>query len=98
MKKIIAAAALALTATSAIAEENTCKKIGKLAESIMDARQMEISVVDMLGTANGNKIIERIVMDAYDQIPYVTEERKRKQTLRFSNKWELVCVKSLKRG
>ena len=52
MKTLIATLALLMALSApALAEQSVCEKIAGLAESIMDARQSGVSVVDAMGTS-----------------------------------------------
>ena len=41
------------------------------------------------------KILKMIVLDAYEEVEWVTDEQKNRANNEFRNKWELFCYKDL---
>ena len=97
MKTLIAALALMMALSApAQAEQSVCEKIAGLAESIMDARQSGVSVVDAMGTSGGSAMIERMIIEAYEAHRYKAEIWQTGEIADFRDKWFLYCYKSMK--
>lgn len=76
-----------------IAEEVTCEDIGELSEKIMEARQLNIPISNLLKPVNGNELFTTIILDAYESTAFRAEENRKDAAARFRNKWELACIK-----
>ncbi|EEQ95649.1 hypothetical protein ACI50E_06475 [Brucella sp. ZJ1_1] len=91
-----------LTATSAAADteaerDEFCKALGSLATSIMKHRQNNTPMSDLMkkpADASISKISRAIIMDAYEQPAYVSEEGQQRAIGTFRNKVELECYKA----
>jgi len=97
MKTLIATLALMMApSTPAQAEQASCEQIAELAESIMDARQSGLSVVDAMGASGGSAMIERMIIEAYESHRYKAEIWQTGEIADFRDKWFLYCYKSMK--
>lgn len=103
MKRLILIAVL-LTATSARADDKAsrneyCASAGRMAELVMDARQKERPMSVMMQLKVDPKIselYESMVMNAYNQQAFLTDENKQRAIKEFRNAAELECFKSVK--
>lgn len=73
-----------------------CASIGELAESIMRARQSGASVTRMLETAQGNKIAEALVMDAFNTSRFTSQPFIDRAAEEFRERAEVQCLRTLK--
>lgn len=98
MKRLIIAAVAALTLTFTQAQD--CKVIGDLAEKTMEARQVGVSVSDMMDIAKDDRLLKSIILDAYKRPRFSTEEVQRRVITDFRADWEVACyeVRSKKKG
>lgn len=94
MKKLMATVALVVFATSAMADD-VCKKFGDLAESVMEARQKNVPVSEMMKIMNTDpdfsEIGKMIVIEAYNRPAFSTYEYQSRAIASFRNDMELVC-------
>ncbi len=83
----------------ALAEEEraTCKDIGRVAEQIMEARQMGVAMDKVVDIVGSHELMVVIVMDAYEQPRFSTEDYVTKAVADFKNRWLLNCYKARKR-
>jgi len=69
------AVTLALITTPLTAEtEDPCPMLGELAASIMENRQVGTPISDMMAVAPDNDLVTSIVLQAYQEPRYSTEE------------------------
>ena len=100
MKTLILATALTALSFTAIAEDKPsdkltlCKELSTLAERYMTLRQSGTSMADIYSTANGNKIVELMITQAYEVPQFSTKKYKLEQVSKFKNEWFLSCIKS----
>lgn len=96
-KQIIAAIIITAISTPALAEtwQEKCEVIGELAHVIMKTRQDGASMPSAMKTANGYKLAELMVSEAYDEPRYGSEEYKANATNDFRDKWYSDCYKVL---
>lgn len=105
-KKMIVIAAAAV-ATSAIAEtpslRSFCFKLGALAESTMEMRQVGVPLSEALGIPEKmedddpkiSKLIEKITLEAYEYPQVWDELVSRKFINDFASDWLRECLQSL---
>ena len=96
---ILIAVLLSTSAAQAAApsKDETCKKWGDLAAKIMDLRQLEepmSSVIKLIASDKESKITRAIIIDAYNQPSYKTNQNQKRATDEYRNKVELECFKS----
>ena len=98
MAKILSIVAIGLISTSAYANGNIeiCQEVGNLAETTMEVRQSEVSIVEVIQSIQGSALAESIVKDAYRLPAMRSPDNKITQVKKFRNKWELTCLQSLK--
>ena len=79
--------------------EQNCKDLYELAEAVMDARQNGAPLMAMLNDADKHekdlekrKIVKAVVMDAFKESKFSTEEYKKEQTNEFAKKYYLACL------
>lgn len=97
MKKLLTAIALLSTSFIAQAEESkgmSCKEISEFAGSIMQARQQGTPMSDLYDIANGSKVIESLIILAYEVPKFNTAEYKQREVSKFKNELFLACVKN----
>ncbi|MCP3909128.1 MAG: hypothetical protein GY712_14060 [Oceanicoccus sp.] len=94
MKKTILALTLiaSMPATAQVSE--FCKSIADMAETIMEKRQDGVKMIDMLNLVKDNKLIETIVLDAYDFPKFSINENKQEMVSDFSDRWLMACIKN----
>lgn len=96
MKKLMILAVMMMVALNASAKEtDTCKNIAEVAETIMDARQSGVSVVDMMEIAGDNDLMKKMVIYAYKQPKYNGAEFRRKEIASFKNEFYIACYEAL---
>lgn len=100
MKKLILAALLSATVTAAHAEEHICESFGKLAETIMKARQSDMPLNKMMSAIpKMNESIQPIartmILEAYDGPKYSSSEYQQRAMASFRNDAELACYKGM---
>ena len=103
MKKLIIAALLsAPIAVSALPapKPDFCASLSGYAGKVMKARQIGRLMSDVIGSipAEGGAIMTSIVIDAYSESRFSTENYQRKSIVNFENKWFLSCVKSTQKA
>lgn len=98
MKKILFAllVSLSLAAGAQNATAQRCAKLGELASSVMEARQGGVPFTKMIELAEGNKLVEAIVVEAFKIPRYSSEPYQRKAISDFVEKVEVTCYSSLK--
>jgi hypothetical protein len=72
-----------------------CKGYGQLAKAIMEGRQSGADMAGAMEIANENPQIQKLVVAAYEQPRYSSEERKKRQVADFGNDTYLQCIKEL---
>jgi len=78
--------------TNANAETN-CESVAGFAETVMEARQKGVSLVKMM-QATDNKLLQAIIMEAYETPRYSTEEYQARKIGEFRDSWYLACLKN----
>lgn len=79
--------------------EENCKTMSAFAFMAMGARQNGTPLSSSIDIANGipdkneRDIAKKIVLDAYDQTKYSSQEYKENSRVEFSNKYMLACMK-----
>ena len=90
---------LALLAFNAQAEqtkEDLCFEYEKLARHLMDARQYGVPLAKAYKTAKDSQVIKNMVLNAYKEPMWPTDEYKEKAINTFSDEWLLVCLRDVK--
>jgi len=79
--------------------EQNCKDLYELAEAVMDARQNGAPLMAMLNDADKHekdlekrKIVKAVVIDAFKESKFSTEEYQKEQTNEFAKKYYLACM------
>lgn len=97
MKKLLTALAILSASFTAQAEESkgiSCKEISEFAGSIMQIRQQGTPMADVYDRAGGSKVIESLIIPAYEVPKFNTAEYKQREVNKFKNEFFLVCVKN----
>ena len=94
MKKVILTILITLVAT--VAQADTCTKIYDFAETMMAQRQKGVSIVKMMNTTD-NKILKRIIRQAYARPQYAMPENRTDAVERFANDISLQCFAATNR-
>ncbi|WP_321528304.1 hypothetical protein [Sedimenticola selenatireducens] len=102
MKRTIIIAAI-LYFTAANAEEKTdwrgnCKKLGGMAEQIMQFRQDGAAIDALIDVAEGSKLMEGLVFAAFDQTRYHTKKMQTRAVREFKNDVYLDCAKMYRKA
>lgn len=71
----------------------TCKGISELATTIMTQRQNGTDMAQMMETAGGNQLAQRIVVAAYDQPRMRVAQNQQVEIQDFANEAYLACLK-----
>ena len=92
MKHIITAAIIAL-ASPAWAEEpkDKCLDLGELAQTMMEHRQAGTAISTLVPYLNGNKAATSMLVSAYEEPRYNSDEYQTRSIQDFRNKWETAC-------
>ena len=92
MKHLIVALALATPLAHAI----NCQEVGTLAAKVMEARQVNVSMSNMMKIAqdNNNSLMKTMVIEAYEKPRFSTEEYQNNAIQDFRSFWELACYKA----
>ena len=94
MKNLLTSIALTLAlATSAQADQ--CQDAGDLAEAVMTARQNGAPISQLMEIANGQEIIVKMVLMAYGEPRYSTDEFQSRAIEDFRNLWEVGCYQAM---
>ena len=94
MKNLLTSIALTLAlATSAQADQ--CQDAGDLAEAVMTARQNGAPISQLMEIANGQEIIVKMVLMAYGEPRYSTDEFQSRAIEDFRNLWETGCYQAM---
>ena len=84
--------ALTLVATPLTAEtEDNCVSIGELAHAIMGARQSGVDLGRAMRLAGGNELVEAIVLMAYNEPRFSSDQYRQRAATDFANTWMLAC-------
>lgn len=94
MNKLIASAVIALTATTAQAQDIDCAKIGDIASIIMENRQIGVSMSEQMSAIDGVSLLEGMVIDAYRAPRMSMPENRMKMVEDFRAEFELMCYES----
>lgn len=96
MTKILLVSFLTIMAISAHADDyrEMCNSLSEAAKSTMERRQEGVSMRKVMEIAKGNKLLESVVISAYDSPRYSTEEMQARSVEDFRDKWYLECIKS----
>ncbi|ADM26673.1 hypothetical protein PP589_gp21 [Pseudoalteromonas phage HS5] len=99
MKTLILATTLTVLSFTANAEVNkeekaTCKDMSELAGRYMTLRQSGAPMADIYSTAGDSKIIELMIIKAYEVTRFNTKEFRDRQVIKFKNDWFLACIKN----
>jgi hypothetical protein len=106
MKKLLLAIATVTAISSAPAmaapatKYEVCDNISKIAGVAMIARQNDTSLAKLMSSIRGrnkvSKVIEDIVLHAYQRPVYNSEEYKLREIKRFANMYAAECYKKFK--
>lgn len=92
MNRIVLTAGLALAITgTALAQEDKCKIVGDLANSVMDARQAGVAMSDIMALPSNTNLTRKMVIEAYKRPRFSTEEFQKSATADFRAEWEAAC-------
>jgi predicted outer membrane protein len=96
MKNLIISALLTLPLT--VQADTTpleeCKDISYAAGEVMKVRQNGGEMAVIYELTNGNKMFEVMVIEAYKQTMYTTEEYKNRAVVKYKNLWFGECIKA----
>jgi hypothetical protein len=89
---------LALVSAPAVTQPDptqNCPLIGEIAASTLIAYSVGVPMAEMMEIADGDKLLIAIIMDAYDEPRYSTDEVIAEATFDFRNRWEHACFQEL---
>lgn len=73
--------------------QSKCKSVESLSKVIMENRQNGVPMSKQMGIAEDSKMIQKIVIEAYDTPKYSTKKHQNRTINEFSNKWYSGCAK-----
>lgn len=73
-----------------------CSSASKFAETVMVERQNGRSMAELIEAAEGNDLLETIIISAYEEPRYGVENNKQQSVEDFRNKVYLQCAKAHK--
>lgn len=82
--------------SSKLSPQETCKSYANLSKTIMGARQAGASMAEMMQIADGDKLQEEIIIEAFDKPRMNLEENRREMAVDFENEIYLQCIKQLR--
>lgn len=77
---------------------DVCADWSSLAENIMRSRQAGVSMAEMMKLTKGTKPAQRMVIAAYEERRYHTEEIQQRKVEDFRDEAYLACVKTKNEG
>jgi hypothetical protein len=80
---------------SANAQKTVCNDLQELAYKIMELRQTGIPASQVIGAADGNKVVLSVIISAYDEPQYRTIEYQARASREFANKVFIDCYKAI---
>jgi len=97
-KRAITAFLLLAVAFPSLAEPPTlddCSLYSRYAEAVMEARQNNADIADIVAAANGapDDWQRRMITQAYDEPRFETPENRVNAVRDFKNRWYLACMK-----
>jgi len=98
MKKIILITGLMVFQTIAYSAPLTiksCTTISGLANSIMDARQRNMPMSNVMKAAGTNKEIQSMIIEAYQKPRFGTKTYQDNAITDFANHWFLICMQEV---
>lgn len=99
MKSLLLAAAISLAAMPAVAGEHVCQSIGRLADSIITARQIGVPLSEIMAVSTDNPDVDALgrafAIAAYDQPNFSMPENRAEQRREFINAAEVACYKRI---
>ena len=97
MKAIILGMALAISPVAAeeANQKDICQTVGELAEGVMKARQIGVSMSKSMDLAKDTDWLREMVIAAYEQPAYQTELMQKKAISDFATDYLVICYKSI---
>ena len=98
MKKLIALTVLFAISAPAIAAtpDPLCTQISEVAALTMKNRQNGVTLAQALPTAGDSKLLQRMVIDAYQQGAMRSPDNMIRQQQDYANEWMLDCLRNRK--
>ena len=95
MKKLIALTALFAISAPAIAAtpDPLCTQFSELAALTMKNRQNGVTLAQALPTVGDSELLQRMVIDAYEQGAMRSPDNMIRQQQDYANEWMLHCLK-----
>lgn len=103
MKKAVLIIALAFSGAAVGAEQqgenqnDFCGNIYGIAKCTMELRQLGESMPNQMKDAKGSKVLEAMVIEAYESPRFSTEKNQKREVDEFADKWYLTCVKETRK-
>ena len=76
-------------------KEELCNVIGQVAGQVMILRQKQIHASRAMKIAGDDKMMQMIVIEAYEQPVYRVKENQKRLIREYENKWYIECIKSI---
>ena len=95
MKKLIALTVLFAISAPAIADP-LCTQVSELAALTMKNRQNGVTLAQALPTAGDSKLLQRMVIDAYQKGAMRSPDNMIRQQQDYANEWVLDCLRNRK--
>lgn len=99
MKITVLVAALSIVAAPAASAEHVCKSIGRLADSIITARQIGVPLSEIMAVSTDQPDVDALAralaIVAYDQPNFSMPENRDEQRREFINSAEVACYKRI---
>lgn len=98
MKKLITLTALFVISAPAIAAtpDPLCTQFSELAALTMKNRQNGVTLANALPIAGDSKLLQRMVVDAYQMQPMQSPQNMIRQQQEYANEWMLDCLRNRK--
>jgi hypothetical protein len=98
IKKLMVGAAILLMLVATAQAEDTdrasCEDFENLAKKIMTGRLAGVAMSDMMRVSKKDKLMDMLIMEAYESPMYTTESYKTRAISEFSNKTYMRCTKA----
>lgn len=78
--------------------DETCNGFAMLAGATMEARQAGVALRSALATTNGNELLRRIVIDAYQRPRMSVPANRTREVEDFRTEWHLACLEAHETG
>ena len=92
--KTIAVCAFMMPLPAQAQASEICPTIGRLAESIMTARQRGVPISQAYGLANGNELAIGMIQQAWEKTRWHSDRAQLREVQDFKEQWEIACYQA----